>query len=59
MESYEHVKGEVKVRVLCKEPNKMKRWIKESIWIHRLKPSLNKTNDDSYKLPVIWHDVIK
>ena len=59
MESYEHVKGEVKVRVLCKEPNKLKRWIKESIWIHRLKPSLNKTNDDSYKLPVIWHDVIK
>ena len=58
MEATDHNKGDVTVKILCKEPHRFKRWIKESIWIHRMKPSLNKTNDDSFKLPVIWHDLI-
>ena len=58
MESEEHKKGDVTVKVHCRENNKWKRWVKESIWIHRLKPTLNQTDDDSFKLPVIWHDLI-
>ena len=58
MEAYDHGKEDMKVKILCREPNRYKRWIKESIWIHRIKPSLNKTDDDSFKLPIIWHDII-
>ena len=50
--------SDVTVKILCRENNKWKRWVKESIWIHRLKPTLNETKDDSFKLPVIWHDLI-
>ena len=58
IESANHKKGDVTVKILCRENNKWKRWVKESIWIHRLKPTLNETKDDSFKLPVIWHDLI-
>lgn len=58
IESTDHKKGDVTVKILCRESNKWKRWVKESIWIHRLKPTLNETKDDSFKLPVIWHDLI-
>ena len=59
MAEEEHDPGDMMVKILCREPNRWKRWVKESIWIHRTQPSLNRTNlEDQFNLPKIWHNLI-
>ena len=55
-EDHEH---KVKVSILGREKNGLRRGIKEAIQIRKLKPSLNKNEQDRYYLPHIFDNLIE
>ena len=55
-EDHEH---KVKVSILGREKNRLRRGIKEAIQIKKLKPSLNKNDQDPYYIPHIYDDLIE
>ena len=56
-EDHEHM--DVKVSVLGREKNRLRRGIKEAIEIKKIKPSLNKNEQDRYYLPPIFDKIVE
>ena len=55
----DHDHREVKVSVLGRERNKLRRGIREAIEIKKNKPTLNKNEQDRYYLPPIYDKIIE
>jgi len=54
----DHIHGEVDVKILGREKNRLRRGIKEAIEIKRNKPTLNKNTQDRYFLSPIYDNLI-
>ena len=54
----DHINGEVDVKMLGREKNRLRRGIKEAIEIKRNKPTLNKNTQDRYFLSPIYDNLI-
>ena len=55
----DHDHKEVKVSILGRERNKLRRGIREAIEIKKNKPTLNKNEQDRYYLPPIYDKIIE
>ena len=55
----DHAHKKVKVSVLGRERNRLRRGIKEAIEIKKIKPTLNKNDQDRYYLPPIYDKLIE
>ena len=53
------IRLEIQVLVLGRERNRLRRGIKEAIEIKKIKPTLNKNDQDRYYLPPIYDKLIE